>query len=161
VAWHGIPLDFRFMFVYSRVIVARTMTTPPSTSSPHSTRIGHSAGQSGSESGTDSSGWPVIARGEDALILAHTGTGKTLAALLLCLDRHVLHSVPTGGRRGRRIVYVSPLKALAVDVERNLRSPLAGIPNVARRNDVKFHEPDISVRTGDTSSRERPSADSA
>ncbi len=78
-------------------------------------------------------GWPVIARGDSALILAPTGTGKTLAAFLWCLDRLMLHDVQEGNKKGCRIVYVSPLKALAVDVERNLRSPLAGIANMARR----------------------------
>ena len=100
-------------------------------------------------------GWPVIARGESALILAPTGTGKTLTAFLWCLDRLMLHSPAQTNREGCRIVYVSPLKALAVDVERNLRSPLAGIANMARRRDIPFHEPLISVRTGDTPQRER------
>jgi ATP-dependent Lhr-like helicase len=100
-------------------------------------------------------GWPVIARGENALILAPTGTGKTLAAFLWCLDRLMLHSAPDAAKKGCRIVYVSPLKALAVDVERNLRSPLAGMANMARRMGVPFHEPSISVRTGDTPQRER------
>jgi len=98
-------------------------------------------------------GWPAIARGESALILAPTGTGKTLAAFLWCLDRLMLHTDEP--RKGCRIVYVSPLKALAVDVERNLRSPLAGMANMARRMGVAFHEPQISVRTGDTPQRER------
>ncbi len=98
-------------------------------------------------------GWPVIARGESALILAPTGTGKTLTAFLWCLDRLMLH--PRSGEAGTRIVYVSPLKALAVDVERNLRSPLAGIANMARRQGVNFREPTISVRTGDTPQSER------
>ena len=100
-------------------------------------------------------GWPVIARGESALILAPTGTGKTLAAFLWCLDRLMLHSASTEHDRGCRIVYISPLKALAVDVERNLRSPLIGIANMARRMGVPFHEPLISVRTGDTPQQER------
>jgi ATP-dependent Lhr-like helicase len=100
-------------------------------------------------------GWPVIARGESALILAPTGTGKTLTAFLWCLDRLMLHPRTAGKQEGCRIVYVSPLKALAVDVERNLRSPLAGIANMARRRGVEFHEPTISVRTGDTPQRER------
>ncbi|HWE87456.1 MAG TPA: DEAD/DEAH box helicase [Terracidiphilus sp.] len=100
-------------------------------------------------------GWPVIARGENALILAPTGTGKTLAAFLWCLDRLMLHSQPESRQKGTRILYVSPLKALAVDVERNLRSPLTGIANMARRRGVEFHEPTISVRTGDTPQRER------
>lgn len=100
-------------------------------------------------------GWPVIARGESALILAPTGTGKTLTAFLWCLDRLMLHPRQERRAQGTRIVYVSPLKALAVDVERNLRSPLAGIANFARRKGVPFHEPTISVRTGDTPQRER------
>jgi ATP-dependent Lhr-like helicase len=100
-------------------------------------------------------GWPVIARGESALILAPTGTGKTLTAFLWCLDRLMLHPRAEDRKKGTRILYVSPLKALAVDVERNLRSPLAGIANMARRQGVTFHEPSISVRTGDTPQRER------
>src|SRR3954454_20820005 len=100
-------------------------------------------------------GWPVIARGESALILAPTGTGKTLTAFLWCLDRLMLHPAPRGQQDGTRVLYVSPLKALAVDVERNLRSPLAGIANMARRSGVPFREPTISVRTGDTPQRER------
>src|SRR6059058_4780280 len=90
-------------------------------------------------------GWPVIARGESALILAPTGTGKTLTAFLWCLDRLMLHPALEGKKKGCRIVYVSPLKALAVDVERNLRSPLAGIANMARRMGVPFRDPGISV----------------
>jgi ATP-dependent Lhr-like helicase len=100
-------------------------------------------------------GWPVIARGESALILAPTGTGKTLTAFLWCLDRLMLQPAAAGRDTGCRIVYVSPLKALAVDVERNLRSPLAGMANMARRMGVPFREPAISVRTGDTPQRER------
>ena len=100
-------------------------------------------------------GWPVIARRESALILAPTGTGKTLTAFLWCLDRLMLHDLGEEKSKGCRIVYVSPLKALAVDVERNLRSPLAGIANMARRKGVPLHDPQISVRTGDTPQRER------
>ena len=100
-------------------------------------------------------GWPVIARGESALILAPTGTGKTLTAFLWCLDRLMLHKLEEGKKEACRILYISPLKALAVDVERNLRSPLAGIANMARRKGVSFHDPLISVRTGDTPQRER------
>src|SRR6202041_574536 len=100
-------------------------------------------------------GWPVIARGESALILAPTGTGKTLAAFLWCLDRLMLQPRAAEEENGCRVVYVSPLKALAVDVERNLRSPLAGMANLARRRGVAFREPAISVRTGDTPQKER------
>jgi ATP-dependent Lhr-like helicase len=99
-------------------------------------------------------GWPAIARGESTLILAPTGTGKTLTAFLWCLDRLMLHRTENE-REGCRIIYISPLKALAVDVERNLRSPLAGIANMARQEGVAFREPGISVRTGDTPQRER------
>jgi ATP-dependent Lhr-like helicase len=99
-------------------------------------------------------GWPPIARGENTLIFAPTGTGKTLTAFLWCLDRLMLHS-PKDQEEACRVIYISPLKALAIDVERNLRSPLAGIANVARRQGVAFHQPEISVRTGDTSQKER------
>src|SRR5436189_6057484 len=74
-------------------------------------------------------GWPAIARGEWTLIFAPTGSGKTLAAFLWALDRLIFAARPQKERRCR-VVYVSPLKALAVDVERNLRAPLAGIANV-------------------------------
>ena len=99
-------------------------------------------------------GWPAIARGESTLILAPTGTGKTLTAFLWCLDRLMLHRSPTE-TEGCRVIYLSPLKALAVDVERNLRSPLAGIANMARQAGVAFHQPEISTRTGDTSQKDR------
>src|ERR1700722_3016924 len=99
-------------------------------------------------------GWPAIARGESTLILAPTGTGKTLAAFLWCLDRLMMRTAPEAGR-GCRVVYLSPLKALAADVERNLRSPLVGIANMAKREGVAVRMPEISVRTGDTSQKER------
>ncbi len=99
-------------------------------------------------------GWPAIARGESTLILAPTGTGKTLTAFLWCLDKLMMRTVSTG-ERGCRVVYLSPLKALAADVERNLRSPLVGIANMAKREGMDFRMPEISVRTGDTSPKER------
>ena len=99
-------------------------------------------------------GWPAIARGESTLILAPTGTGKTLAAFLWCLDKLMMQTEPVAAR-GCRVVYVSPLKALAADVERNLRSPLVGIANMAAQEGVPVRVPEISVRTGDTSPRER------
>jgi ATP-dependent helicase Lhr and Lhr-like helicase len=99
-------------------------------------------------------GWPAIARGDSALLLAPTGSGKTLAAFLACLDRLMFAAAPD--RRSKcRVVYVSPLKALAVDVERNLRAPLAGIANVAAVQAVAFHSPEIALRTGDTPSSDR------
>jgi ATP-dependent Lhr-like helicase len=99
-------------------------------------------------------GWPAIARGESTLILAPTGTGKTLTAFLWCLDKLMMREAPEGERRCR-VVYLSPLKALAADVERNLRSPLVGIANMAKREGVDVRMPEISVRTGDTSPKER------
>jgi ATP-dependent Lhr-like helicase len=98
-------------------------------------------------------GWPAISKGESTLILAPTGTGKTLTAFLWCLDKLMLRDPAT--KEGCRVLYISPLKALAVDVERNLRSPLAGIANMAQRDGVAVHVPEISVRTGDTSPKER------
>ena len=94
-------------------------------------------------------GWPAIARGESTLMLAPTGSGKTLAAFLWCLNR--LMFVPPPARPSRcRVLYISPLKALAVDVERNLQAPLAGITRVARARGTEVTVPDIAVRTGDT-----------
>ncbi|HEY6446082.1 MAG TPA: DEAD/DEAH box helicase [Acidobacteriaceae bacterium] len=98
-------------------------------------------------------GWPAIVRGQSTLILAPTGTGKTLTAFLWCLDRLMFAS--DGSEPGCRVVYISPLKALAVDVERNLRVPLAGMEAIARRENIPFREPAISIRTGDTLQSER------
>ena len=94
-------------------------------------------------------GWPVLARHESALLLAPTGSGKTLAAFLTCIDRLMFAPLPPRSERCR-IVYVSPLKALAVDVERNLRGPLAGIANVAAGRGDAYLLPSVAVRTGDT-----------
>ncbi|HVR38476.1 MAG TPA: crosslink repair DNA glycosylase YcaQ family protein [Thermoanaerobaculia bacterium] len=99
-------------------------------------------------------GWPAIARGEWTLITAPTGSGKTLTAFLWALDRLMFTPRPPKERRCR-VVYVSPLKALAVDVERNLRSPLAGIANVATSRGDAYVVPDAWIRTGDTPQNER------
>ena len=99
-------------------------------------------------------GWPAIARGESTLILAPTGTGKTLAAFLWCINRLMFSPVPDKAHRCR-VVYISPIKALAVDVERNLRAPLVGIAQAAKRMNIPFHEPQVAIRTGDTPAAER------
>src|SRR5215831_886569 len=99
-------------------------------------------------------GWPAIARGESTLILAPTGSGKTLTAFLWCLNRLLFEPVPAARERCR-VLYVSPLKALAVDVERNLRAPLVGIANVAAATAVAFTAPEIAIRTGDTPAADR------
>src|SRR6202047_1983623 len=85
-------------------------------------------------------GWPAIAGGDSTLILAPTGTGKTLAAFLWCLDKLMTRTAPQA-ERGCRVVYLSPLKALAADVERNLRSPLVGIANMAKGEGVDVRMP--------------------
>jgi ATP-dependent Lhr-like helicase len=100
-------------------------------------------------------GWPAIARGESTLILAPTGTGKTLTAFLWCLDKLMLRGSRPDDQAGCKVVYISPLKALAADVERNLRSPLAGIANMAQQAVVPVRIPAISMRTGDTPAKER------
>jgi ATP-dependent helicase Lhr and Lhr-like helicase len=99
-------------------------------------------------------GWPAIAGGESTLVLAPTGSGKTLAAFLACLDRLMFAPLPEPRLRCR-VLYVSPLKALAVDVERNLRTPIAGISRVAAARGDTFVVPEIAIRTGDTPQRDR------
>ena len=95
--------------------------------------------------------WPVVATGRDAVLVAPTGSGKTLAAFLAAID--TLATTPPAERD--RVLYVSPLKALAADIERNLRSPLVGLMQVAQRAGVQVPEISIAVRTGDTTQAER------
>ncbi|MEV0822673.1 ATP-dependent helicase [Nonomuraea rubra] len=109
--------------------------------------------------------WESISRGDHTLVVAPTGSGKTLAAFLWSLDR--LAAAPekaTPGeaaseqakeRKGTRVLYVSPLKALAVDVERNLRAPLAGLKQTARRLGLPVPEISVAIRSGDTPAEDR------
>ncbi|WP_460744558.1 ATP-dependent helicase [Mariniluteicoccus endophyticus] len=97
--------------------------------------------------------WRAIGSGGHALVVAPTGSGKTLAAFLSAIDR--LAREPRGERRGPRVLYVSPLKALAVDVERNLTAPLRGIAVAAERLGEPVPEIRVGVRSGDTSAAER------
>ena len=115
--------------------------------------------------------WEAISHGKHALVVAPTGSGKTLSAFLWAIDRVFRESVaadrpdaaPVRGRkraakepaRGTRILYISPLKALGVDVERNLRSPLVGIGQSARRLGIRVPDVSVGVRSGDTSSADR------
>src|SRR5688500_15155578 len=99
-------------------------------------------------------GWPAIARGESTLILSPTGSGKTLAAFLWCIHRLMFEPVPPTRERCR-VLYVSPLKALAVDIERNLRAPIVGVANMAEFRGEAPHVPAVAVRTGDTPALER------
>src|SRR3978361_412236 len=92
--------------------------------------------------------WEAIADGDNTLVIAPTGSGKTLAAFLWAIDR--LTSSPPEDRPGTRVLYVSPLKALAVDVERNLSTPLTGIARVAERRGVTAPSIPVGVRSGDT-----------
>ncbi len=103
-------------------------------------------------------GWAAISAGHHTLIHAPTGSGKTLAAFLWCLDRLAREPAPppTRERPGSvRVLYVSPLKALSYDVERNLRAPLAGIALAAGRRGDPIPSISVGLRTGDTSSEER------
>lgn len=104
-------------------------------------------------------GWPAIQRGEHTLILAPTGSGKTLTAFLWSIDQ--LFRVASGESQGAgdkpdlTLLYISPLKALNNDIERNLRVPLAGIRKTARDMGIELPEISVAVRSGDTPARER------
>lgn len=105
------------------------------------------------------SAWPAIARGEDVLVAAPTGSGKTLAAFLSCIDTLYRTGTAVGEPAclGPEIVYVSPLKALAVDIHQNLETPLAEIAEVARELGLDPPDIKVSVRTGDTAAHVRAS----
>lgn len=115
-----------------------------------------------------SKAWPIVAAGSNTLLLAPTGSGKTLAAFLIALDRLMFGPPPTSAKSQSptdsrkksdkdsvRVLYISPLKALGVDVERNLKSPLAGIRAMAERRGDEFRPVNIAVRSGDTPAAER------
>ncbi len=99
--------------------------------------------------------WAAIGAGRNALVVAPTGSGKTLAAFLWSLDRLAAEPVPAEPKQRCRVLYVSPLKALAVDVERNLRAPLTGIRQAATRLGIAPPEITVGMRTGDTPADER------
>ncbi|MCT1684604.1 DEAD/DEAH box helicase [Corynebacterium appendicis] len=114
--------------------------------------------------------WTSISEGENTLVVAPTGSGKTLAAFLWSLnsmvqrsgqqalhfgDNAALQRTTTGTREGVRVLYISPLKALGVDVENNLRAPLTGIARVAQRMELDMPDVSVAVRSGDTPQAER------
>jgi len=105
------------------------------------------AGTFSAPTAAQSQAWAAIADGENTLVIAPTGSGKTLAAFLWAIDRLAQDPQPTPSTR---VLYISPLKALAVDVERNLRTPLTGIARIAERNNRPAPAITVGVRSGDT-----------
>jgi ATP-dependent helicase Lhr and Lhr-like helicase len=93
--------------------------------------------------------WDALAEEQDVLVVAPTGSGKTLAAFLSAIDR-LATAPPVEEKRRLRVLYVSPLKALAADIERNLRAPLAGLRAAAARLDAPLPDITVGMRTGDT-----------
>ena len=102
-----------------------------------------------------SGAWRAIGKGEDTLVVAPTGSGKTLAAFLWAIDKLAALPPPADPKLRTRVLYVSPLKALAVDIERNLRAPLTGIGHAAHRLGLQAPDIGVAVRTGDTAAEER------
>ncbi|WP_433762472.1 ATP-dependent helicase [Nocardia sp. CA-135398] len=100
--------------------------------------------------------WKAIAAGEHTLVVAPTGSGKTLSAFLWAIDQLATRPKPEG-KVGTSVLYVSPLKALAVDVERNLRAPLVGVTQTAKRLGLDPPTITVGVRSGDTSAADRRS----
>ena len=98
--------------------------------------------------------WEAIAGGGNALVVAPTGSGKTLAAFLQAID-HLAAAPPVDPKQRLRVLYVSPLKALAADIERNLRAPLAGLRAVAARLGQPLPQLTVDMRTGDTPAEAR------
>src|SRR5687768_8192353 len=100
--------------------------------------------------------WQAISQGDHSLVIAPTGSGKTLAAFLWAIDR-LHHEGADASTTGTRVVYLSPLKALGVDVERNLRAPLVGIARTAAAHGLEVPDVSVGVRSGDTPPSERRS----
>ncbi|MBC7589502.1 MAG: DEAD/DEAH box helicase [Salinibacterium sp.] len=99
--------------------------------------------------------WEAVASGSHALVVAPTGSGKTLAAFLYAIDQLASRPIPEDPRARTRVLYISPLKALGVDVERNLRAPLVGVTQTARRLGLPAPDVTVGVRSGDTTPGDR------
>lgn len=99
--------------------------------------------------------WPLLQRGDSTLLLAPTGSGKTLAAFLHAIDSLMFTPRPPGDEPRTRVLYISPLKSLGVDIERNLRAPLIGVAQAAARLGLDVAPPTVGVRSGDTPTKER------
>ncbi|WP_241519651.1 DEAD/DEAH box helicase [Bifidobacterium callitrichidarum] len=99
--------------------------------------------------------WPAIRSGSNVLVIAPTGSGKTLAAFLSAIDRLLAAPHSARGRKGVRVLYISPLKALAVDVAKNLERPLAGIAAQCEVRGLSVPNIAIATRSGDTTAQER------
>ena len=99
--------------------------------------------------------WDAVSSGSHALVVAPTGSGKTLAAFLWAIDQLASTPPPEDPRHRTRVLYISPLKALGVDVERNLRAPLVGVTQTARRLGVAVPSVTVGVRSGDTTPADR------
>ena len=100
-------------------------------------------------------GWPEVNSGKSVLICAPTGSGKTMAAFLKCLDNLYQSKEANTKNTGFRVVYISPLKALNNDIYRNLEIPIKGIEDTARAASVTLPEIKVAIRTGDTTPKER------
>ncbi len=100
-------------------------------------------------------GWQPIFKKENTLILAPTGSGKTLAAFLVCIDNLLKKLIENNHQKGVHTLYISPLKALNYDIERNLEAPLAGIQQKATELNLELSAIKVAVRTGDTTQKER------
>src|SRR3954468_10709131 len=98
-------------------------------------------------------GWPSILGGSHTLVCAPTGSGKQLTAFLASIDR-LCTTEPADPKARTRVLYISPLRALAFDVEKNLRAPLMGIGLAAERLGEAYSQPTVAMRTGDTSAKD-------
>ncbi|WP_211658580.1 ATP-dependent helicase [Phytoactinopolyspora halophila] len=113
------------------------------------------AGSFGTPTPAQEGTWQTVAAGRNALVVAPTGSGKTLAAFLWALDRIATDPAPADPTRGCQVVYVSPLKALTVDIDRNLRAPMEGIARMSEELGLAAPTITTAVRTGDTPAEER------